>query len=253
MIEISGLTKRFGDLTAVDNLNLRVEKGEVLGFLGPNGAGKTTTVKIMSGLMYPTAGSVKLCGIDIVQNPVEAKRITALVPDEPFVYPKLSGVEFLHFTGDLYGVPADEQERRIPELLEMFDLVPWQSELLESYSHGMRQKLVIATMLLRKPKVVLLDEPMVGLDPKSARMVKTIIRDLAAAGATVFMCTHILEIAEKLCDRIGIMYGGKMIELGTMATLRAKTSQGLDAGDGRRISLEDVFLDLTSDRQFSSL
>ncbi len=253
MIEITGLTKRFGDLAAIDNLSLRVERGEVLGFLGPNGAGKTTTVKIMSGLMYPTSGTVKLCGIDVVANPVEAKRITALVPDEPFVYPKLSGSEFLHFIGDLYGVPREEQQKHVPELLDMFDLGPWQGELLESYSHGMRQKLVIASVLLRNPRVVLLDEPMVGLDPKSARMVKTIIRDLAHDGATVFMCTHILEIAEKLCDRIGIMYDGRMIELGTIDTLRAKASQGLETGAGKKISLEDIFLDLTADKQFAAL
>jgi len=246
MIEIQHLVKKFGDLSAVNDVSITVEKGEIFGFLGPNGAGKTTTVKIMSGLMYPTAGKVTLCGIDVVDNPVEAKRLMALVPDEPFVYPKLTGIEFMRFIGDLYSIDEDVQKRRVPELLEMFDLQTWQGELLESYSHGMRQKLVIASALLRDPKVILLDEPMVGLDPKSARMVRTILSDLAKSGAAIFMCTHILEIAEKICGRIGIMYGGKLIETGTVSELRAKAGRTTSV-DGKT-SLEDIFLELTADK-----
>jgi len=253
MIQLDNLTKRFGGLTAVNNLSLTVPKGEIFGFLGPNGAGKTTTVKILSGLMQPTSGRALVDGIDVAKDPVAAKRITALVPDEPFVYPKLTGSEFLYFIGDLYAVEPAEQKKRIPELLEQFELAQWEGELLESYSHGMRQKLVIAGVLLRRPSVVLLDEPMVGLDPKSARMVKTILTDLARGGATIFMCTHILEIAERLCGRIGIMYDGSMIEAGTVAELRARASKELAAGIGSRVTLEDIFLDLTAARQCAPL
>jgi len=251
MIKLENLTKKFGDLTAVDNISLEVRPGEIFGFLGPNGAGKTTTVKILSGLIYPTSGKASVAGYDIVANPIEAKRNLALVPDEPYVYPKLTGYEFLYFIGDLYGIPANVQKKKIPELLEMFELTKWKSELLESYSHGMRQKVVIASVLLREPKVVLMDEPMVGLDPKSARMVKGIMLDMAKKGVTIFMCTHILEIAEKLCDRIGIMYEGKIIELGTMEQLRKKSGSPLTDADGRKINLEDIFLTLTKNPDYA--
>ncbi|MFA5160892.1 MAG: ABC transporter ATP-binding protein [Elusimicrobiales bacterium] len=245
MIRLRNLVKKFGDLSAVNGVSIDVQPGEIFGFLGPNGAGKTTTVKIMSGLMRPTSGSVSLFGADIVENPVQAKRLLALIPDEPFVYPKLTGAEFMRFIGDLYEVPEEKQQKRIPELLEMFELLGWQGELLESYSHGMRQKLVIAGALLREPKAVLLDEPMVGLDPKSARMVRGILLDLAKSGVAIFMCTHILEIAEKLCGRIGIMHGGRLLETGTLDELRAKAGQSAATGN---YSLEDVFMELTSEK-----
>ena len=253
MIKLSNLTKRFGDLTAVDNLSLEVPAGEIFGFLGPNGAGKTTTVKILSGLLKPTSGKAVVAGHDVVAEPEAAKRVTAIVPDEPFVYPKLTGIEFLYFIGDLYDVPRKTQEAEIPRLLELFELTKWRGELLESYSHGMRQKLVIASALLREPKVILLDEPMVGLDPKSARMVKNILLGLAQKGAAIFMCTHILEIAEKLCDRIGIMYEGRLVQLGTVDELRRKTGQGLTDSAGNKITLEDVFLTLTDGKEYSVL
>lgn len=245
MIKIENLTKRFGGLTAIDNLNLEIPPGEIFGFLGPNGSGKTTTVKILSGILRPTSGRAAIAGFDVVQANVDAKKNLALVPDEPFVYPKLTGTEFLQFIGDIYSVPATLQEKRIPELLEMFDLGGWGQELLESYSHGMRQKLIFASVCLRDPKVILLDEPMVGLDPKSARLVKDILLALAGKGTSIFMCTHTLEIAEKLCSRIGILVKGKLTALGTMEDLRkmSRASHG-SSGSG----LEDIFLEITKDK-----
>ena len=247
MIEIRGLVKRFGDLTAVDRLDLTVAPGEIFGFLGPNGAGKTTTVKLITGLLKPDAGSVRVAGFDVATDTLAAKRVLGLVPDEPFVYPKLSGAEYLRFIGELYGVPLSEQRRRIPELLAMFELSAWGGELLESYSHGMRQKLVIAAILLHEPKALILDEPMVGLDPKSARMVKELLQTLARRGTAIFMCTHILEIAERLCHRVGIMISGRLTALGTLDELRAQAHG--QAGKG----LEDVFLSLTGGHEYASL
>ncbi|MBI3563732.1 MAG: ABC transporter ATP-binding protein [Elusimicrobia bacterium] len=247
MIEIEGLVKRFGSHTAVAGLDLTVAPGEIFGFLGPNGAGKTTTVKCITGLLKPTAGRIRVAGFDVAERTIEAKRAMGLVPDEPFVYPKLTGVEYLRFVGELYGARLDDMRKRIPELLEMFELTPWGGELVESYSHGMRQKLVLAGILLHDPKVLVLDEPMVGLDPKSGRLVKDIFLKLAERGTTIFMCTHVLEIAEKLCDRIGIMIGGKMIACGTVAELeaQAKSKGGSDQ--------EGIFLSLTGGAEYSTL
>ncbi len=245
MIELEGLVKRFGALTAVGGVDLTVRPGEIFGFLGPNGAGKTTTVKLITGLLKPTEGTVRVAGFDVATQTLEAKRSMGLVPDEPFVYPKLTGAEYLRLVGELYGVPLGDQKSRIPELLAMFELTPWGGELLESYSHGMRQKLVIAGVLLHEPKVLVLDEPMVGLDPKSARMVKDILLTLAGRGTTIFMCTHILEIAEKLCGRVGIMISGRLVAQGTLEELnaRARGSRGL----------EDIFLSLTGGQEYASL
>jgi ABC-2 type transport system ATP-binding protein len=246
LIELEGIVKKYGELTAVSRLDLKVEPGEIFGFLGPNGAGKTTTVKMITGLLQPTEGRVRVAGFDMARQPIEAKRVMGLVPDEPFVYPKLTGTEYLRFIGELYSVPVKKQKARIPELLEMFELTTFAGELLESYSHGMRQKLVLAGILLHEPKVLVLDEPMVGLDPKSAKMAKEILLTLARRGATIFMCTHVLEIAEKLCRRIGIMIAGKLIALGTLDELRAKARR---EGTG----LEDVFLSLTGGQEYSAL
>jgi ABC-2 type transport system ATP-binding protein len=246
VIEIEGLVKRYGTHVAVAGLDLKVAPGEIFGFLGPNGAGKTTTVKCVTGLLKPTAGRVRVAGFDTATQTLQAKRAMGLVPDEPFVYPKLTGVEYLRFVGELYGAPLAAMKGRIPELLEMFELTPWGGELVESYSHGMRQKLVLAGILLHDPKVLVLDEPMVGLDPKSGRLVKDIFLKLAERGTTIFMCTHVLEIAEKLCDRIGIMIGGKMIACGTMAELQ--TQAKMDGSD-----LEGLFLSLTGGAEYSSL
>lgn len=242
MIEINELTKTFGSVKAVDRLTLRVEPGEIFGFLGPNGAGKTTTVKILSGIMRPTSGSVAVAGLDVAAEPLAAKRAMAYIPDEPFVYPRLTGWEFLRFIGDIYTVPYAEQKKRIPELLEMFELADFSGELLESYSHGMKQKLLIASVLLRRPRVVLFDEPTVGLDPKSIRRFKDLLAGIAAGGTSVFMCTHILDMAEKLCHTVGIIYRGRLIARGTVAEVKRMTS-----GAAGPRSLEDVFLELTSE------
>jgi len=240
MIEINNLTKTFGTFKAVDGLTLSVKPGEIFGFLGPNGAGKTTTVKILSGIMRPTSGSVSVAGFDVDKEPLAAKRAMAYIPDEPFVYPKLTGWEFLRFIGDIYAVPAAEQKRRIPELLETFELTAASGELLESYSHGMKQKLLIASVLLRRPKAVLFDEPTVGLDPKSIRRFKGLLADIAREGAAVFMCTHILDMAEKLCHTVGIIYRGRLVAKGTVAEVKKLVS-----GAAGEKSLEDVFLELT--------
>ncbi|MFA6435318.1 MAG: ABC transporter ATP-binding protein [Elusimicrobiales bacterium] len=240
MIKIENLTKSFGVYKAVDALNLEVAPGEIFGFLGPNGAGKTTTVKILSGIMRPSSGRILVGGFDVVKEPLEAKKALAYIPDEPFVYPKLTGFEFLRFLGDLYSVPYAEQARRIPELLEVFELSAQGGELLESYSHGMKQKLLIAGVLLRRPRVVLFDEPTVGLDPKSIRRFKKLLAEIAAGGAAVFMCTHILDMAEKLCTSIGIICAGRLIAKGTVAEVKK-----LASGAQRDRSLEEVFLELT--------
>ncbi|MBI5743136.1 MAG: ABC transporter ATP-binding protein [Elusimicrobia bacterium] len=241
MIEIHNLTKSFGTFKAVDGLNLRVAPGEIFGFLGPNGAGKTTTVKILSGIMRPTSGRVSVAGFDLARDPLAAKRALAYIPDEPFVYPKLTGWEFLRFIGDLYAVPPAEQKKRIPELLETFELTDSAGELLEGYSHGMKQKLLIASVLLRRPRAVLFDEPTVGLDPKSIRRFKTLLADIAREGAAVFMCTHILDMAEKLCHTVGIIYRGRLVARGTVAEVKKMAS-----GSAGERSLEDVFLELTA-------
>ena len=246
MIRLEGLRKEFGAYTAVHGLDLEVKPGEIVGFLGPNGAGKTTTVKMMTGLLKPTAGRVLVGGKDMALDPIAAKRAMGLVPDEPFVYPKLTGAEYLRFVGELYGVPLSDMRKRIPELLEMFELTPWGGELLESYSHGMRQKLVLGGILLHDPKILVLDEPMVGLDPKSGRLVKDIFMKLAQRGTAIFMCTHVLEIAEKLCDRIGIMIGGKMIACGTLDELREQSKKSDQ-------DLESIFLSLTGGAEYSTL
>ena len=246
MIRLEGLGKSFGAHKAVVDLSLEVRPGEIFGFLGPNGAGKTTTVKMMTGLLRPSAGAIFINGLNMATDTIAAKRQMGLVPDEPFVYPKLTGAEYLRFIGELYGVPLADMSKRVPELLEMFELTPWGGELLESYSHGMRQKLVLAGILLHDPKVLVLDEPMVGLDPKSGRLVKDIFLKLAQRGTAIFMCTHVLEIAEKLCHRIGIMIEGRMVACGTLAELRV----GAQAG---KLDLESVFLSLTGGAEYSAL
>jgi len=224
----------------VDALNLDIAPGEIFGFLGPNGAGKTTTVKILSGIMKPTSGRVLVGGHDVVKDSLAAKRVLAYIPDEPFVYPKLTGFEFLRFVGDIYSVPYEEQKERIPGLLELFDLTAQSGELLEAWSHGMKQKLLIASVLLRRPRVVLFDEPTVGLDPKSIRRFKSLLLEIAGQGTAVFMCTHILDMAEKLCTSLGIIYAGRLIARGTAAEVKKMAS-----GSRADRSLEEVFLELT--------
>ena len=238
MIRLEGLTKRYGNFVAVDNIDLHVSKGEVFGFLGPNGAGKTTTLRIIAGIMRPTKGIITLGGDDVVNNPMAAKRRLGFIPDRPFVYEKLTGAEFLRFVAGLYQQDGEIVERRIDELLDVFELTPWKNELVESYSHGMRQKLIISSALIHRPEVIVVDEPMVGLDPKAARLLKDIFRQFVDRGGTVLMSTHTLEVAEAMCDRIAIIQQGKIVAHGTMEELRKQTA----AGDA---SLEDLFLKLT--------
>lgn len=240
MIEINNLTKVFKKVTALDNLSLEVKQGEIFGFLGPNGAGKTTLIKILCGLLKPTGGEVSIGGYKLGKDDAKIKQIIGLISDNPFVYPKLTGREFLEFVGNLYFIPKSEQEKKIPDYLEMFELAAGADDLTETYSRGMQQKLVFASVLLHNPKVIFLDEPMVGLDPKSTRLVKEKLLHLAKDGITIFMSTHTLEIAEKICSRIGIIQRGKLLALGTKEELRAN-ARLLD-----NQNLEEIFLHLTS-------
>ena len=248
MIRTINLTKRFGRLIAVDNLNLEISPGEIFGFLGPNGAGKTTTVKILTGLLKPTSGQALVGGYDIQKEPEIAKKIIGLVPDQPFLYQKLTGDEFLNFVADLYELPLEVKKRRIPELLSLFEIDEWKDVLIENYSHGMQRKLVMASVLLHDPKVIFLDEPLVGLDPKTGRLVKRIFQELSQRKVTIFMSTHTLEIAEKLCHRIGIIKDGRLIALGTNEELRRKVER--DGEMAERANLEDIFLKLTGGTEY---
>src|SRR6188508_1012362 len=238
MIQLEQLTKKYGSFTAVDALDLEVPSGELFGFLGPNGAGKTTTLRMIAGILRPTAGRVRIGGIDVVRQPNEAKALLGFIPDRPFIYEKLTGMEFLRFVAGLYGQQGAQVEHRSRELLGLFDLEDWRDELVESYSHGMRQKLIISSALVHRPEVIVVDEPMVGLDPKSARTLKDLFRQFCERGGTVLMSTHTLEIAEGMCDIIGIIQGGRIVALGTMDELRLQH----EAGDA---SLEELFLKLT--------
>jgi len=236
LIAAEALTKRFGAIAAVDGVSFDVARGEIFGFLGPNGAGKTTTIKLLTGLLKPTSGRALLDGIDIARQPVEAKRMFGYVPDEPQLYPKLSADEFLRFIGDVYGMSKERTHARARELLDLFDLTPVAGQLLESFSHGMKQKVALCAALLHEPKIYFLDEPTVGLDPKSARLLKDILRAVTRTGGAVFMSTHIMEIAEVLCDRVAIIDRGKIAAMGTVDELRALRG---------RQTLEEIFLNLT--------
>ncbi|MGI9041718.1 MAG: ABC transporter ATP-binding protein [Gemmatimonadales bacterium] len=249
MIQLTDLTKRYGKFTAVDGINLQVPRGELFGLLGPNGAGKTTTLRMIAGILRPSSGSVLVCGTDMRESALQAKARLGYIPDRPFVYDKLTGGEFLRFTAALYGQEGPAVERRMDELLELFDLTPWKHELTESYSHGMRQKLIISGALVHRPDVIVVDEPMVGLDPRSARLLKDLFRSFVDRGGTILMSTHTLEVAEVMCDRIAIVYRGKIAAQGTMAEMRQQTASG-------ELSLEDLFLKLTGglrERQLDSV
>ena len=238
MIEVQGLTKSYGSVAAVRDLSFSVAPGEVLGLVGPNGAGKTTTLRMIAGILRPTDGRVLLGGDNVHEQPLAAKMRLGFIPDRPFVYDKLTGAEFLRFVAGLYGQEGDTVERRIAELLEVFELASWKDELVEAYSHGMRQKLIISSALIHRPECIVVDEPMVGLDPKAARLLKDIFRQFVSRGGTVLMSTHTLEVAEAMCDRVAIIQHGKIVADGTVDDLRRQHR----AGDA---SLEELFLKLT--------
>jgi ABC-2 type transport system ATP-binding protein len=243
MIRCEQLTKRFGDFTAVDALSLEVAPGELFGFLGPNGAGKTTTIRMLTGLLIPSAGEASIGPYNILTQSLDAKRITGYVPDSAYLYEKLTGYEMLILVADLWGVDHTRREAKITDLLRLFELSDKRDELIQGYSRGMKQKLSLAAALLHEPRVLFLDEPTVGLDPKAARVLKEVLRELAGRGTTVFVSTHILEIAERLCARVGIVNHGKLIAEGTIEELRA-------GGDS---SLEDIFLRLTGDAEYGEI
>ncbi len=237
MIRTDHLTKKYGGLVAVNDLSLNIPQGQFFAFLGPNGAGKTTTIKLLAGLLKPTSGRALVGGYDIQKYPVEARKILSYVPDMPFLYDKLEPAEFMLFIGQLYGMEPAEITRASDELFDMFGLNEIRKQMIENLSHGTRQRLVIASALLHQPKVIIIDEPMVGLDPRSARVVKNVLKERTRAGVTVFLSTHVLPIAEELADQVGILNHGRLIAVGTIDELR-KVS-------GQQGELEDTFLALT--------
>jgi ABC-2 type transport system ATP-binding protein len=238
-IEIQNLTKLYGDKPAVADLSLTVEPGMLYAFLGPNGAGKTTTLKVVTGLLRPTRGLVRVFGHDVHDGSLAARRITSYIPDEPYLYEKLSGREFLQFVGRMYGMSSEACDRRIEELSERFGTCEYIDGLAESYSHGMKQRVVITAAMLHQPLVLVVDEPMVGLDPRSARLAKDVLREMAAEGACVFMSTHTLSIAEEVADRVGIIHRGVLVAEGTVDELRL--------GGHTNTNLEGIFLKLTEE------
>ena len=241
MIQLVNLTKHYGKLAAVDGLNLEVPAGQIFGFLGPNGAGKTTTIRVMMGILKPSAGQVLLGGYDVERDAVNAKAISGFIPDRPFIYEKLSGAEFLDFVGKLHRLESRRLRHRIAQLLDLLELTPWKDELVESYSHGMKQRLVVCASLIHEPRILIIDEPMVGMDPKGARTLKDLFRALADKGTTVFLSTHSIGVAEEICHRIGIIQQGRLIACGTMAEIH-------DRAAGKDSNLESVFLELTREQ-----
>jgi ABC-2 type transport system ATP-binding protein len=240
LISISGVSKTYGNGTvkAVDNVSLELSGGQIVGFIGPNGAGKTTTLKMMTGILNPDSGVIKIDGHDISEEPIAAKKSFGFVPDSPDMFLRLKGMEYLNFIGDMYGVPAGERRTRAASLAETFEMTGALNAKLQSYSHGMRQKIVIMGVLLHNPRVWILDEPMTGLDPRSAFQLKEIMREHAANGNAVFFSTHVLEVAEKLCDKVAIINRGRIIFFGTLDELRARHRPDM--------SLEDIFMEVTA-------
>jgi ABC-2 type transport system ATP-binding protein len=237
-VELKGVTKRYNEIVAVNNLNLTISTGEIFGLLGPNGSGKSTTLKMLMGLVQPTAGSVTVLGLDAQKQPVEVKRLVGYVPESPNIYEFLTGIEYLDFIADIYSVPTSEKKQRITEYLKAMQLEGREGDMINSYSDGMKKKISLISAFLHKPKLLILDEPLNALDPRSARIVKDFLHELKGQGVTTIMSTHVLEIAEAICDRIGIMYLGQLMALGNMDELRKTASL---PGSG----LEDVFLKLT--------
>ena len=238
MIELDHLVKRFGDLTAVNDVSLKIGRGEFFAMLGPNAAGKTTTIKLLTGLMKPTSGTSRICGFDIQADPLEARRRMAYVPDFPFLYDKLTAWEFFRFTGQLFQLEPARIEKNAAELVSRFHLAEFADRALEGLSHGTRQRVAIVSALLHDPEVFVIDEPMVGLDPQHARVVKDVLKERSQAGMTVLVSTHQLSIAEEMSDRIGIIHGGRLIAVGTRDELRQQS--------GSAGALEEIFLSLTA-------
>jgi ABC-2 type transport system ATP-binding protein len=245
-ISLQSVTKSYGRKVAVRNLSLEIGRGELFAFLGPNGAGKTTTIKLIAGLLRADNGEVRVCGHrvgepgNLRRDGVEAKAKLAYVPDQPFLYEKLTGREFLHFVGQMYRLPPEEVRRRVAELADRLGTGEFLDQLTEEYSHGMKQKVVLSSALLHRPELLVIDEPMVGLDPRTVRIVKDLFLELTAAGGTAFMSTHTLEVAEAVASRIGIIHEGRLIAVGTLDELRAQSEH--------ESSLEAIFLRLTADR-----
>lgn len=247
MIRVRGLVKSYGTFEAVRGLDFEVRPGEVFGFLGPNGAGKTTTMHMITGLLLPTSGSIEIGGHDLLKDPLAAKAVTGFIPDRPYIYEKLTAFEFLDFVGGLHGLSWKEIATRGGELLETFALAGWSDSLIESFSHGMKQRLVFCAALLPRPRLLVVDEPMVGLDPRGAKLVKKIFRDLCESGElAVFLSTHTLEVAEEVCDRIAILRKGSIVTIGTMDDLRAR-AKNPESG------LEAIFLELTDEAEEASV
>ena len=238
MILVQELVKRYGAFTAVNGISLEVGRGEIHGFLGPNGAGKTTSIRVIAGLLKPTSGRVVINGHDLAREAEAAKASLGFIPDRPFIYEKLTAGEFLRFHGGLYGMDGDGIEQRVGEMLDLFELRRWEGELVESFSHGMRQRLVMCAAFLHKPSAVLVDEPMVGLDPRGARLIKQVFRHMSERGVAILMSTHTLEVAEEMCDRISIIHKGAIIASGTVDELR-------DLAGSPGEELTPVFLKLT--------
>jgi len=240
MIRISNLTKRFGGFLAVNDVSLEVKKGEIFAFLGTNGAGKTTTIRMMTGVLLPSSGSVEIGGYDIQRNPLEAKMLMGVIPDRPYIYGKLTGREFLSFMADLYRVDRTLAAKRIDELLAIFGLSEWQNELIDGYSHGMKQRLLTCAAQVHNPQLLIVDEPMVGLDPRGAKLLKDTFRAKADAGLTIFMSTHSLPVAEEIADRLAIIRRGQIIAIGTMDDLYSQAK-------GNVADLEQIFLQLVEE------
>jgi ABC-2 type transport system ATP-binding protein len=237
-VELKGVIKRYGEILAVDNLDLNINLGEIFGLLGPNGSGKSTTLKMLLGLVKPDYGSVNVLGLDVEKNTVDVKQNVGYVPESPRLYEFLTGIEYLDFIGDIYGMKTEEKSARIKEYLRALELKGREGDLISSYSMGMKQKIALISAFLHKPKLLILDEPLSGLDPRSAKIVKDLLHELKAQGVTTLMSTHVLEIAQALCDRIAIMHQGKLLALGTRDELRQKASISSSG-------LEDIFLKLT--------
>ncbi len=241
MIEIENVTKRFGEKVAVDHLSLTVPSGEFFAFVGPNGAGKTTTIKMIVGLLHADEGTVRICGQDIQKNAAAAKALLSHIPDQPYLYDKLTGREFLEFVARMHRIEPAQARRKIEELTDLLSLRDYLDDLAEGYSHGMKQRVVIASAIVHDPKVIVVDEPMVGLDPRSVRVVKDLLRSLSQAGATIFMSTHTLNVAEELAGRVGIIDSGRMVAVGTLDELRRAS--------GGAKGLEESFLRLTAEEE----